>query len=174
MGNCLDYVRQYFTYEDDLLQYSPWLATRLKQSRSDIVKCLQETIDVYEALARHDFDRIVEKNSITNGKDNSIQTRPAPPPPPATTISPPSIPSFSFQKATTTTATTTTTTSSDSTVSVAAPFFKLTPTPAKSDSTPPSTGFNFNLPSATTASPEKTTNAPPFSFSLPNTGFGTV
>ena len=34
VGNCLDYVRQYFTYEDDLLQYSPWLAARLKQSRS--------------------------------------------------------------------------------------------------------------------------------------------
>ena len=164
VGNCLDYVRQYFTYEDDLLQYSPWLATRLKQSRSDIVKCLQETIDVYEALARHDFDRIIEKNpsqilsnnSTINGNDNSTQIRPIPPP--TTTAAP--LSTFSFPKSTPTS-------SSDSTA------FNL-PKQAKSDSPLPSTGFSFKMPSATTVSPEKTTNAPPFSFSLPNTGFGTV
>lgn len=167
VGNCLDYVRQYFTYEDDLLQYSPWLVTRLKQSRSDIVKCLQETIDVYEALARHDFDRIIEKNpsqlpsnnSTINGNDNSTQIRPP------TTTAP--LSTFSFPKATTTS-------TSDSTIPTGFTSPKPITTPAKSDFTLPSTGFSFKMPSATTVSPEKTTNAPPFSFALPNTGFGTV
>jgi len=152
VGNCLDYVRQYFNYEDDLLKYSPWLATRLKQSRSDIVKCLQETIDVYEALARNDFDRIFDKNNIetsstgdaiTNKNDStsSFQIRP----PTTTTISS-SLPLFTLPKSTTTTA------SSDST---------------------PSASFNFKMPTTTASPPEKTTNSLPFAFSIPNTGFGT-
>ncbi|CAF2621223.1 unnamed protein product [Rotaria sp. Silwood2] len=165
VGNCLDYVRQYFNYEDDLLKYSPWLVTRLKQSRSDIVKCLPETIDIYEALARHDFDRIFDKNNIDTSSsirssDDSItdktnisgqlttplvQLRP---PPPSTISS--STPLFSFTKPPPPPPTTTTT------------------TPPVSESTP-STGFNFKL--ATT--PEKITNTSPFSFTLPNTGFGT-
>ncbi|CAF3682432.1 unnamed protein product [Rotaria sordida] len=145
VGNCLDYVRQYFNYEDDLLQYSPWLVTRLKQSRSDILKCLPETIDIYEALARNDFDRIFDKNnietssddSITNKTSNSIQFRP----PPTTTTSS-SLPLFNFIKPTTITTT--------------------------SESTP-STGFNFK----TATTPEKIINPSPFTFTLPNTGFGT-
>ncbi|CAF4691260.1 unnamed protein product, partial [Rotaria sp. Silwood1] len=153
VGNCLDYVRQYFNYEDDLLKYSPWLVTRLKQTRSDIVKCLPDTIDIYEALARHDFDRIFDKNiieissndSITNKTissgqltTTSVQLRP----PPTTTISS-SIPSFNFTK-------------------------PITTTTMVNESTS-ATGFNFKV--ATT--PEKTTNTSPFSFNLPNTGLGT-
>ncbi|CAF4394123.1 unnamed protein product, partial [Rotaria sp. Silwood2] len=165
VGNCLDYVRQYFNYEDDLLKYSPWLVTRLKQSRSDIVKCLPETIDIYEALARHDFDRIFDKNNIDTSSsirssDDSItdktnisgqlttplvQLRP---PPPSTISS--STPLFSFTKP------------------PPPPPPPTTTTPPVSESTP-STGFNFKL--ATT--PEKITNTSPFSFTLPNTGFGT-
>ncbi len=133
----------------------------------DIVKCLQETIDVYEALARHDFDRIVDKNnietssssddSITNKNDNSAQSTipsfqirpppPLPPPPPPTTTTSSSLPLFNFTKT-------------------------ITTTNASSDSTPP-TGFSFKLPT-TTASPEKPTNTSPFTFSIPHTGFGTV
>ncbi|CAF1413947.1 unnamed protein product [Rotaria sp. Silwood1] len=153
VGNCLDYVRQYFNYEDDLLKYSPWLVTRLKQTRSDIVKCLPDTIDIYEALARHDFDRIFDKNiieissndSITNKTissgqltTTSVQLRP----PPTTTISS-SIPSFNFTK-------------------------PITTTTMVNESTS-ATSFNFKV--ATT--PEKTTNTSPFSFNLPNTGLGT-
>ncbi|CAF5001887.1 unnamed protein product, partial [Rotaria sp. Silwood1] len=153
VGNCLDYVRQYFNYEDDLLKYSPWLVTRLKQTRSDIVKCLPDTIDIYEALARHDFDRIFDKNiieissndSITNKTissgqltTTSVQLRP----PPTTTINS-SIPSFNFTK-------------------------PITTTTMVNESTS-ATSFNFKV--ATT--PEKTTNTSPFSFNLPNTGLGT-
>ncbi len=119
----------------------------------DIVKCLQETIDVYEALARHDFDRIFEKNNIetlsssddlvTNKNDNSAQIRP---PPPTTTTSS-SLPLFNFTKPITTN--------------------------ASSDSTPPPS-FSFKLPTTTASPPEKPPNTSPFTFSIPNTGFGTV
>jgi hypothetical protein len=153
-----------------LLKYSPWLATRLKQSRSgkknsisliefrfrfslDIVKCLQDTIDVYDALAHQDFDRLFDKNNIEedvtkNKTDTSVQPTPSfqfrpPPPPSTTTTTSSSLPSFSFAKTITTTA----------------------------DSTP-SAGFTFKIP--TTVSPEKQTNSSPFAFSMPNTGFGTV
>ncbi|CAF0975545.1 unnamed protein product [Adineta ricciae] len=155
VGNCLDYVRQYFNYEDDLLQYSPWLVTRLKQSRSDIVKCLQETIDVYEALAHHDFDRIIEKSSNGLSSDDTtkhktpavaqssstFQFRPA-----ATTASSSSV--LSFPKATTTTATTSavSTTASDTTVF----SFGKTITTTASSSTLPSTSFTFSKPPPTT------------------------
>lgn len=146
VGNCLDYVRQYFNYEDDLLKYSPWLAARLKQSRSDISKCLQETIDVYEALARHDFDRLAEKTNTIPSDSPAPQVRqspvfsfskPAATEPPKPTSSPTT--NFNFAKST------------------------------NNDSIPAG-GFSFKPPAA---SPEKTTPIAPFSFSIPNAGFGT-
>lgn len=170
VGNCLDYVRQYFNYEDDLLKYSPWLAARLKQSRSDISKCLQETIDVYEALARHDFDRLAEKTNIIPSDSSSQQVRPTP--------------SFSFSKPTANEPVPTTTTNfsfSKSTANEPLPtttnfsFAKTTNNEtnlnlAKSISNDSVPSSGFKLPGA---SPEKSTPITPFSFSIPNTGFGT-
>ncbi|CAF1028722.1 unnamed protein product [Adineta steineri] len=172
VGNCLDYVRQYFNYEDDLLQYSPWLATRLKQSRSDIVKCLQETIDVYEALARHDFDHLIDKNASDVSSDEPIRNR--------NDISEQlTIPSYQFRPSSTTSTASvsnfmkplTTTATSDSTGFNST---KSTTTTAASDSTP-TTGFSLGK--STAAS--DTTPSSSFSFgkstatndSKPSTGF---
>lgn len=160
VGNCLDYVRKYFNYEEDLLQYSPWLATRLKQARSDIVHCLQDTIDLYDALARQDFDRLFEKK--TSEKASTIS---APKPAPTVTTTAPF--QFTLPSASSTSTTAPTTTQ--------APFqFTLSSTSSASTSTitTPSVDFNFKIP--TTSSATATTNASPFAFSIPNTGIGTV
>ncbi|UJR15184.1 hypothetical protein I4U23_002145 [Adineta vaga] len=196
VGNCLDYVRQYFTYEDDLLQYSPWLQTRLKQSRSDIVKCLQETIDVYEALARHDFDHIIDKNSNGISADNAITNKTATsvqsttssfqfhPITATTTTSSSSV--LNFPKTTTTTTATTTpntaVTTTNNTTSFSFTKTATTTTTANSDSVP-STNFSFSKTASTESSTLTTAG---FSFSksssstaattttsdtLPTTGF---
>lgn len=189
VGNCLDYVRQYFNYEDDLLQYTPWLAARLKQSHSDIGNCLQDTIDLYDALARQDFDRLFEKKTSEKSKIDQISSIAAPsfaPQPvpiraPASALAPVVTTSASASKisfgAVTTTANTTAPAPAPppTTSSSTAPFqFNLSST---SNTTSPSSGFTFQIPSsssATTTTTTTTTNASPFSFSLPNTGFGTT
>ena len=134
----------------------------------DITKSLTETIDIYEALARNDFDRVLDKtnietspadDSVVNKSNNytpistpSIQIRPSAPPPAVSTatISAASSPQplFSFTKPVT------------------------TPSPSVTDSAP-ATGFNFKLASPS-VTPDKSTSTSPFSFSLPNKGFGTV
>ncbi|CAF0878533.1 unnamed protein product [Didymodactylos carnosus] len=58
--NCLDYVKKYFQYEEELLKYSPWLLTRLKQQR-------------HTALARNDFERLFDKScSLTSTSSSAI------------------------------------------------------------------------------------------------------
>ncbi|CAF1314027.1 unnamed protein product [Rotaria magnacalcarata] len=173
VGNCLDYVRQYFNYEEDLLKYSPWLASRLKQSRSDITKSLTETIDIYEALARNDFDCILDKTNIeTSSADESVVNKtnsytPLSTPPIQTR---PSAPLPAVSAAVTTSAASSPLPLFCFTIPAATPT--PTPTPIVTESTP-TTGFNFKLASPS-VTPDKATSTSPFSFSLPNTGFGTL
>ncbi|CAF1609109.1 unnamed protein product, partial [Didymodactylos carnosus] len=75
--NCLDYVKKYFQYEEELLKYSPWLMTRLKQQRR-FVESVQETINLYEALACNDFERLFNKSSsIDVTSSTSVPTVPS-------------------------------------------------------------------------------------------------
>lgn len=184
VGNCLDYVRQYFNYEDDLLQHTPWLAARLKQSHSDIVHCLQETIDLYDALARQDFDRLFEKKASEKNKIGQFNSTSAPvfvAPPVVTTsapafVAPPvvttSAPIFAAPVSVAPPVVTTSASTSTSTTTAAssAPFQFNLPT-ATTNPTAPSSSFNFKIPTTSSAPP--TTNSSPFAFSISTTGFGT-
>ena len=120
------------------------------RSTLDILKCLQGTIDVYDALARQDFDRLFDK-APSEPRSTSNDTIRTETPPVVSTAA-----AFPVRAAPTTTT---------------LPSFDFTKPVSTAADPPASTGFSFKLPTAT---PEKSTSSAPFAFSIPNTGFGTV